>query len=172
MDMQTRTSGVVTATLGLRSVLVGSLPATLMTDHSPSRYSVETSFTRQPDHDEVTGLLGTRTLEVLADAGYPEVRLAVADRRLIISNTTLEELRDGLASLLADRLAEISSEIQDLRAAAAAHWREAAVIEESRVAAVTALAESVAFLPSDPDVVELDDRTQLENWAAEGGHGR
>ena len=172
MDTQTRTSGVVTATLGLGSVLVGSLPAALMTDHSPARYSVEVVFSRRPEHDEVTGLLGTRTLEVLTDAGYPEVRLAVADRRLIISNTTLEELRDGLAGILADRLAEISSGIQDLRAVAAAHWHEAAVIEESRVAAVTVLAESVTFLPSDPDVVDLDDRAQLENWADEGGHGR
>ncbi|WP_433673624.1 hypothetical protein [Microbacterium gorillae] len=173
MNTQTRTSGVVTATLGLRSVLVGSLPATLMTDHSPSRYSVETVFTRRPEYDEVKGVLGTRTLEVLADAGYPEVRLAVADRRLIISNTTLEELRDGLAHVLADRVAEVSSGVQNVRAAVAARWRTAAVIEESRVTAVTALAESVTFLPSDPDVVELeDDFVQLENWADEGGHGR
>ena len=36
MDTQTRTSGADTATLGLGSVLVGSLPAALMTDVATS----------------------------------------------------------------------------------------------------------------------------------------
>ncbi|MFK4789465.1 hypothetical protein [Microbacterium sp. ZW T5_56] len=172
MDTQTRTSGVVTATLGLGSVLVASLPVALMTDHSPARYSVEVVFSRRPEHDEVKGLLGARTLEVLTDAGYPEVRLAVADRRLIISNTTLEELRDGLAGILAGRVDEISSEIQAVRSQAAAHWREAAVVEESRVAAVTALAGSVTFRSGHHEPGREADAAQSESWANEGGHGR
>jgi len=173
MDTQTRTSGVDTATLGLGSVQVGSLPAALMTDHSPARYSVEAVFTRRPEHNEVKGLLGTRTLEVLAEAGYSDVRLAVADRRLIISNTTLEELRDGLASVLADRIAQVSSEIQMERSLVLARRREAAVVEESRVAAVTELAGSVTFVRSAPEAAEPEDeRAQWDNWADEGGHGR
>ncbi|MCD2497019.1 hypothetical protein [Microbacterium nymphoidis] len=174
MDTQTRTSGVDTATLGLGSVLVGSLPAALMTDHAPARYSVEAVFTRRPEHNEVKGLLGARTLEVLAEGGYSDVRLAVADRRLIISNTTLEDLRDGLASVLATRIAEISSEIQTERSLVLARRREAAVVEESRVAAVTALAESVTFGAAHVAApARQEDAAQSESWATEGGgHGR
>ena len=111
MEMQASTSGADVAALGLKSVLVGSLPAALMTDDEPDRYTVEAVFTRQPDQDEVAEILGPGTRSVLANAGYPGVAVGVSDRRLEITNTSLAELRDGLAEVIADRLAEISASV-------------------------------------------------------------
>lgn len=181
METQTRTSGMDAAALGLGSVLVGSLPAALLTDHAPDRYTVEAVFTRRPERDEVTQILGDETRDVVAGAGYPTVELTVSDRRLEIANTNLEELRDGLANLLAMRLADISAGVQARRKAAAGLFQDAAASEQARAAAVAALAESVTFqVPAagaeagnSPDQAAgvTSDRAQISNWTDEGGRG-
>ena len=148
MDTQTRTSGVDAATLGLGSVLVGSLPAALMTEDAPDRYTVEAVFSRRPEREEVAQILGSETRDFLAKAGYPTVEVTVSDRRLEIANTNLEELRDGLAGVLADRLSEISVVVRAMRKAAAARFDDAAASEHLRATAVTALAASVTFRSS------------------------
>ncbi|KQR91020.1 MAG: hypothetical protein J0I33_13955 [Microbacterium ginsengisoli] len=148
MDTQKRTSGVDAATLGLRSVLVGSLPAALMTEDAPDRYTVEAVFSRRPEREEVAQILGSETRDVLASSGYPTVEVTVSDRRLEIANTNLEELRDGLARVLADRLSEISTVVRATREAAAARFEDAAASEHVRASAVTALAASVTFMTS------------------------
>jgi len=152
MSTQTRTNGSDVALLGLGSVLVGSLPATLLTDEAPEKYTVEAVFTRRPEPDEVTQILDAGTREFLAQAGYHDVELTVSDRRLEIANTNLEELRDGLAGLLSERLAAISHTIRTRRDAAAAKFEEAAEHEHERAAAVAALAESVVFESVHPGV--------------------
>lgn len=183
METQTRTSGADTATLGLGSVLVGSLPAALMTDEAPDRYTVEAVFTRRPERDEITEILGTETREWLARAGYSTVELTISDRRLEIANTNLEELRDGLGGVLADRLAEIGVVLRAKQDAAALRFREAAAGEHDRAAAVAALAESVTFhttadrapglgSASDRGSATTDDRARIDDWTSEGGHGR
>lgn len=148
METQTRTSGADAATLGLGSVLVGSLPAALMTEDAPDRYMVEAVFSRRPEREEVAAILGAETRDCLTNSGYPTVEVTVSDRRLEIANTNLEELRDGLASVLADRLAEISADVRTTRETAAARFADAAVSEHERATAVTALAASVAFRTS------------------------
>ncbi|TQM27989.1 hypothetical protein FB391_2030 [Microbacterium kyungheense] len=145
MKTQTRTSGGDAATLGLGSVLVGSLPAALMTGDAPDRYTVEAVFSRRPEREEVTAILGDETRDCLTKSGYPTVEVTVSDRRLEIANTNLEELRDGLASVLADRLAEISAVVRTARETAAARFADATASEHERATAVTALAASVAF---------------------------
>ena len=160
---------------------MASLPAALMTDAAPDRYTVEAVFTRRPEKDEVAEILGTRTRDDLVSAGYPTVGLAVADRRLVIANTNLEELRDGLATVIADRLAEISTEVHEKQDAAAIRFEEAAMREHTRAAAVTALAESITFEDSgsaaNPHAhasgaaADSDDE-QMAGWTSEGGHGR
>lgn len=180
METQTRTSGSDAATLGLGSVLVGSLPAALMTDDAPDRYTVEAVFTRRPERDEVAGILGSETREFLANAGYPTVEVTISDRRLEIANTNLEELRGGLARVLADRLAEISAVVRAREDASELRFRDAAASETIRTAAVVALAESVTFSTSgdiDPGVGSgqearaTSDRVQIDGWTDEGGHG-
>jgi len=151
METQTRTSGTDAAMLGLGSVLAASLPAALMTDDAPDRYTVEAVFTRRPEKEEIDEILGAGTREALAQAGYANVEVTVSDRRMEIANTTLEELRDGLASVLADRLAQISREVQTRQDAVALRFRDAAVEEKTRVEAVVALASSVRFDASSRD---------------------
>lgn len=182
MKTQTRTSGADVAALGLGSVLVGSLPAALLTDHAPERYTVEAVFTRRPERDEVTEILGIETRDRLARAGYPTVEVTVSDRRLEISNTNLEELRDGLAAVLADRLAEISAGVRARQDAAAMKFHDAAETEQARAAAVAALAESITFQASasakapgsagDQTAGAATDQEQIDSWGTEGGHSR
>lgn len=183
METQTRTSGADTATLGLGSVLVGSLPAALMTDEAPDRYTVEAVFTRRPERDEITEILGSETRDRLAHSGYSTAELTVSDRRLEIANTNLEELRDGLGAVLADRLAEISESVRSQQDAAAVRFREAAAGELDRTASVAALAESVTFhtsadrvpgaaTSSDRRSTPVDDRARIDEWTDEGGRGR
>ncbi len=183
MKTQTRTSGADAATLGLGSVLVGSLPAALMTDEAPNRYTVEAVFTRRPDRDEVTQIFGGETRDFLKRAGYPTVQVTVSDRRLEIANTNLEELRDGLAGMLAERLAEISEGVRAGRDAAAVRFQDAIASEQVRATAVAELAESVSFQRPGDDLarpksvvdrtdVEASYRAQIEEWADDGGHGR
>lgn len=181
MDTHTRTSDAHSATLGLGSVLLASLPAALMTEAAPDRYTVEAVFTRRPEKDEVAEILGTRTRDDLGSAGFPTVELAVADRRLVIANTNLEELRDGLAAVIADRLAAISTKIHEKQDAAAIRFEEAAMREHTRTAAVTALAESITFLragsaarprPDATAAAASNEDEQIAGWSSEGGHGR
>jgi len=185
METQTRTSGVDTATLGLTSVLAGSLPAALMTDEAPDRYTVEAVFSRRPERDEIVEILGSETRDRLAKAGYSTVELTISDRRLEIANTNLEELRDGLGGVLADRLAEISEGVLAKQDEAAVRFRDAAAGEQDRAASVAALAESVTFRTSadrvpgsgsgpgsDQRSVASDDRARIDDWTDEGGRGR
>ena len=131
--------------LGLRSVLVGSLPPALLTSSAPDRYTVEAVFTRRPEPDEVTQILGNDTRTFLSEHHHPTVELTVSDRRLGIANTNLEELRDGLAGLIAERLAEISTEVKAKHVLAVAQSKIASELELNRAAAVVKLAESVDF---------------------------
>ncbi|MFB4351576.1 hypothetical protein RAC69_00355 [Microbacterium sp. LS_15] len=131
--------------LGLGSVLVGSLPPTLMTDDAPDRYTVEAVFTRQADRDEAAAIHDGATRDHLTSSGFPTVELRVSDRRLEIANTNLEELRDGLATVIADHLAAISLALRAERELAALRFSEATELEQRRAAAVADLAESVVF---------------------------
>ncbi len=182
METQLQTGRPGSGPLGLSSVLASSLPAALMTADTPDRYTVEAVFTRRPERDEIIGILGDETRELLVRSGYPTVELTISDRRLEIANTNLEELRDGLARVLADRLAEISAGMYASQEAAAVRFQDAAESEQARAAAVVALAESVIFRPSEgfaPSTSESvrteqasSDRGQIDDWTDEGGHGR
>lgn len=165
-----------THNLGLDSVLVGSLPVGLMTEDPPARYTVEAVFTRRPGKEEIRDVLGGSTRELLAHAGYPDVVLTVSDRRLEIHNTTLEELRDGLAELIALRLAEVGERVQSEREASADSARAFAARELERAAAVAALAATVTFTAQPVEGTAARQRAeayrvQIEGWSAAGGGG-
>lgn len=91
-----------------------------------------------------------RVRGALARAGYPAVELTVSDRRLVIANTSLAELRDGLSQVLAERLAEISAGVRSRHDAAAVRVQHATETEHDRLAAVTAFTESVRFDSGSP----------------------
>lgn len=168
MNAQVKIAGQEPGLLGLGSVLIGSLPATLLTETAPERYTVEAVFTRKTDRDEVAAIEGDKTRAYLSAHGFPTVELHVADRRLEIANTNLEELRDGLGAVLATLLAEISTALRTERMFAADRYEQATHREQERAAAVAALAESVSFSgepPRSPD----DDEARIADWNEEGG---
>lgn len=145
MNTTTTAADADIGVLGLRSVLVGSLPPALLTAAAPDRYSVEAVFSRRPEQDEVTEILGSDTRSFLSEHGHPTVELSISDRRLGIANTNLEELRDGLASLIVERLAEISAQVKAKHVLALAQSKIASELELDRAAAVVRLAESIDF---------------------------
>lgn len=167
MNAQLKIAGQSPEPLGLDSVILGSLPTTLMSSEAPDRYTVEAVFTRKSDRDEVTAIQGNETRAHLSAKGYPTVELHVSDRRLEIANTNLEELRDGLAGVIADRLAAISTALQVNREVAAHRFQDASAREQKRAASVAMLAGSVAFTRRDP--IDPDDAARIEDWVEEGG---
>lgn len=171
MNTQLKIAGQSPETLGLETVLVGSLPATLLTDDAPDRYTVEAVFTRKTDRDEVAAIQGSEMRAHLSANGYPTVELRVADRRLEIANTNLEELRDGLAAVIAERLAEVSADLLADREIAAHRFQDASDREQVRAASVAALAESVVFTRRAAPVIS-DDDARIEDWVEEGGASR
>ncbi len=54
MDTRDRASGPDIEPIGLGSVLVDSLPATLLTEKAPAKYTVAAVFTRRPEREEWT----------------------------------------------------------------------------------------------------------------------
>lgn len=168
MDTKLKIAGQSPELLGLETVLVGSLPATLMTNDAPDRYTVAAVFTRKTDPVEVAAIEGDETRAYLSAIGFPTIELRVADRRLEIANTNLEELRDGLASVIADRLAEISAALIAERAIVAERFQSASVREQARAASVAALAESVRFTRR-AAMPFADDDARIDDWVEEGG---
>jgi hypothetical protein len=149
--------------LEVGAVLANALPSTLLTPEAPERYTVSAVFTRRPSRAEIDAVHDNRTREALTAAGYPTAELRISDRRLEIANTNLEELTDGLAAAIAERLHVISLET------AAAHERfEAELVETTqretdRVALVALAAAAVTFARTD-SAAESEAR-----WEGEGG---
>lgn len=133
-------------TLRLASILVSGLPAMLGTDDEPTTYTVPVVFTRQVTHPEKTAIEGRDSTQRLAERGYPRVTLKVSDRRLLIGNTTLGQLRDGLAHELVDLLTDIDGDLSEQRGRedAEAVARESAAAD--RAASVQHLVEEIRFV--------------------------
>lgn len=136
------------ADLGLSSVLTGSLPPTLGTPGAPERYQVDAVFRRRPLPEEVDAIMSAEPHDALRAAGYPGVTLRVADRRLEIGNSNLEELENGLATVLADLLAGISGRVRQAQSAAFDRAAAAADIEHTRAEDVIQRAGRIAFDPT------------------------
>lgn len=134
--------------LALNRVLVSALPPELGTYHAPSRYTVAAVFTRRPEARELFLLGAPETRQKLDEAGYTAVELQVSDRRLFITNTSLEELKQGLAVVIADLLAQISSEVQEEWALQTERLSVLADEEGRRRRDVEAAAAEVLFVSS------------------------
>ena len=134
--------------LALNGVVVSALPPELGTYHAPTRYTVTAVFTRRPETRELLLLGAPETRQKLDDAGYAAVELHVADRRLFITNTSLEELKQGLAEVIAELFAHISSTVQQEWAVQAERLGVLAAEEERRLHEVEAAASEVSFVTS------------------------
>jgi len=159
------------ALLGLGPILITTLPPELMTPGAPERYKVDAVFTRRVEPDEVAAIQGNVTRTQLSAHGYPTAELRVSDRRLEINNTNLEELRDGLAAVIAERLSDIDTYLSIQRDVAAHQLQDASNQEHARAAAVAVLAASVTFTRRETGV-ESDESARISDWMEEGGSGR
>jgi len=133
------------AALRLVSVLVSGLPTGLGTPHEPARYTVPAVFSRQVTPDERARIEDPATARGLSRYGDPDLALTVSDRRLLIKNTTLAHLRDGLAAALAAMLRDVDRDLNAQRALTSAQAEASDADERARSAAVAAAASAVHF---------------------------
>ncbi|WP_129662022.1 hypothetical protein [Rothia uropygialis] len=157
--------------LGLGAVKIGSLPPTLMTDEAPQRYTVDIMFTRRPVSDEIAAITDPSTRDFLVAAGYPHVALDVVDRRLEVSGTNLVELRDGLATMLGERLTTIGGALRGERKMAREQALRDSDAQAHRLHLVKDLAEQVSFklLTGVHQAALEQEEQEEENWENEGG---
>lgn len=148
-----RTLGKKHQPLKIGAVLMNSLPGTLLSDKAPGAYRVAAVFNRQPAAEETEFLTSDFMRGQLDAAGYPDAVLSAANRRLEISNTSLEQLRDGLAALIARELALAGKKFEADRDERNSQFHKDIDAESQRYAAVQKLAESVAF--SSAEILEL-----------------
>ncbi|MFB9958984.1 hypothetical protein [Agromyces bracchium] len=128
-------------------ILIDQLPSSLGTVEAPERYSVMAVFTRRPLPQELA-LLGDPAVErQLADAGYPRVTLTTADRRLVIANTNLHELKVGLARTIGLILEDIGKRVAVTRSAQARDAAELATRAAERASHVLDEATQIDFSP-------------------------
>lgn len=131
--------------LRLTSVLASGLPAELGTPTEPATYTVPAVFSRQVTPPERHRIEDPATARSLAEYAGPDLELVVSDRRLLIKNTTLAQLKGGLASALARTLrtidAELAAEQAERDDAAGARQEE----ELERAAQVVRAAAEVRF---------------------------
>jgi hypothetical protein len=131
--------------LRLVSVLSGGLPATLGTPDAPRIYTVPAVFSRQVSAGERIAIQSSASSRRLADAGFPRVTLHVADRRLLIGNTNLDELGAGLAHAVAELLRDIGRTQADERDQRDAEALARRSTEADRAADVQHLVDGITF---------------------------
>ncbi len=160
----------------LTTVLFSSLPPNLFTDESPEKYTVDAVFNRRVESSELSAIESFTSLEVLSRSGFGDVALEVQDRRLRIHNTSLEQLRDGLATVIARLLTDIWTDNERKRLEAVVVARADAERELERAQAVLDLAREVSF---DANRISLHEseanrdneaKVQALEWENEGGH--
>jgi hypothetical protein len=128
-------------------ILVNDLPSTLGTIDAPERYTVTAVFTRRPLPQELDQLAASDVDDRLTEAGYPNVTLRTADRRLLIENTNLHELSTGLAHLIGSMLDEIGTSVATTRSTQAKDAAELAARAADRAHQVLTQVAKVDFSP-------------------------
>ena len=133
--------------LRLLSVLASGLPLELGTPKEPARYTVPAVFSRQVTPAERAVIEDPATADAVATAAgiEPGLAFAVSDRRLLIMNTTLAELKGGLATAIGEMLTRLGQELlteMDRRTAAAETLLSS---ERDRLEAVSQVATEIQF---------------------------
>lgn len=128
-------------------ILIDRLPSSLGTIEAPEHYTVMAVFTRRPLPQEIDLLKEPSVEERLVTAGYPRVSLSAADRRLIITDTNLRELKQGLAGTIGHILDEIGRRVATTRSAQAKNAAELATRAAERASHVIEQASGIDFSP-------------------------
>ncbi|KQQ86705.1 hypothetical protein OVA06_13240 [Pseudarthrobacter sp. SL88] len=133
------------AALTLSGVLASALPHDLHTAQGPTRYTVPAVFSRRPQPREIDLLRGSGVRQELADAGYSHIDLSVSDRRLLIGNTNLAELKSGLAHLVGNILAGVSAQASKERQDRTEELDALGMVEEQRLEFLRQAAAEIHF---------------------------
>ncbi|WP_457948717.1 hypothetical protein ACTAQI_00225 [Pseudarthrobacter sp. alpha12b] len=131
--------------LTLSGVLASALPHDLGTAQGPTRYTVPAVFSRRPQPREIDLLHGAGTKRRLAEAGYGDVDVHVSDRRLLITNTNLADLKSGLAHLLGVILHDISAQAAQERTDRSEELEALGLVEEQRLESLRRAASEIHF---------------------------
>lgn len=97
--------------LRVEGVVFSCLVAGIEDSPQAERYTVPTILNRRPSRSEHERLNHLAASDRLSEAGYPDVGLILNERRLDITNTTLDELGEGLALLLGALIQELSDAV-------------------------------------------------------------
>ncbi|WP_432395341.1 hypothetical protein ACRQ5B_15370 [Pseudarthrobacter sp. L19] len=131
--------------LSLSGVLASALPHDLGTAKAASRYIVPAVFSRRPQPRELDLLHDQSVTRRLADEGYSDVELRVSDRRLLITNTNLQDLKSGLAHLIGTILNDISVQAEAERAHRSEELDALGLLDEQRIEAIRRSAAEISF---------------------------
>lgn len=131
--------------LALSGVLASALPHDLGTATGASRYTVPAVFSRRPQPRELDLLHAKSVTRRLAEEGYSDVELRVSDRRLLITNTNLQDLKSGLAHLIGMILRDISVQAEAERAHRSEELDALGMLEEQRLEAIRQSAAKIHF---------------------------
>ncbi|MDQ0826953.1 hypothetical protein QFZ60_003126 [Arthrobacter sp. B2I5] len=131
--------------LTLSGVLASALPHDLGTAQGPTRYIVPAVFSRRPLPREIDLLHGEGPKRRLAEAGYSDVDIHVSDRRLLVSNTNLADLKSGLAHLLGAILRDISAQAAQELSERSDELEALGLIEEQRLESLRRAAADIHF---------------------------
>ncbi|MBT2553855.1 hypothetical protein [Arthrobacter sp. ISL-5] len=129
----------------LRVSSVVSVPRELYAGTAPARYTVSARFSRSVNPVESKLIPGPAVRERLAEQGYGDVSLYVDDRRLEIRNTSLEELKSGLSTLIGSLVREISEQSRHEREQRNEDALLKSQADEARRKTIDALAHEISF---------------------------
>lgn len=133
----------------LREVLISELPSTVGTPSAPLCYEVGIVLSRRISREEKIIIESPRSHQVAAQAGFPDCRLTVVDRRLLIANTSLEELANGLARVAATIVRKACLDVDGARRNRELKLADDAQREGERSDVVAALVRSIDLTPAD-----------------------
>lgn len=145
------TAGADSRALRLVSILVSGLPTELGTPDEPALYTVPVVFSRRVTAAERDVIEDPETARRLAEATGTAAGLAFAvdDRRLLIHNTSLIRLKDGLASAIGRMLQQIGTDLLAEQDRVTASLEARMSLERERLAAVAREAADISFSAAD-----------------------
>lgn len=137
--------------LRLVSILASGLPIELGTPEEPALYTVPVVFSRQVTAAERAAIEDPETARRLAEETGAEAGLALSvdDRRLLIHNTSLRLLKDGLASAIGRMLQQLGSDLMAEQDRATASAEARLSHERTRVALIAREAAEISFAAAD-----------------------
>lgn len=156
--------------LRLTEVLVGGLPHDVGVPGGPERYVVPIVLSRRVTDAEKSRIEGRAVRDELAAAGYRDIRLAVADRRLIVTDTNLRELASGLGYRLTRIIDDAVQQVRDEDDARDRRARDARERETARLHLLTSQAGLIDFQAFPTASVAAED--EGERWDDDGGTPR